>query len=95
VGLPEGDWTILRIGHTSAGKDNDGYGRNAPGSGATKMDASTVKAFYDGGLKKIAEAHRGKSPARLALCADGFWEARCQNWTPLPQQFRSRGYDPR
>ncbi len=94
--VPEGDWTILRIGHTTTGIENHPTMPETRGLEVDKLSREHVKAFFDGALAKIAD-QAGK------LAGNGWdyvlmdsWEAGCLNWT---DQFRDefkkrRGYDP-
>jgi hypothetical protein len=92
--VPEGDWTLLRIGYTTTGMMNGPSTRAGRGLECDKMDTSAL------------DAHFRAFPARLAETAGEFtgntfeylfvdsWECRYQNWTQaFPAEFAGlRGY---
>lgn len=93
---PEGQWRIIRFGHTTTGKTNWG---TAPEGGVglecDKMSRSAVHKFWESYptmlLSLVPEAN-GTTFKRFEM--DSF-EAGGQDWTPLmPEEFSSRrGYD--
>ncbi len=91
--VPDGDWTILRFGHTSTGQTN----RPAPSEGleCDKLDRSALDAHFRQFTERLlADA----GAARQALAGTHFdsWEVGAQNWSPVfAREFqRRRGYDP-
>lgn len=91
--VPEGRWTVMRIGYTSTGQTN----RPAPlpGLECDKLDPTALEAHFDAYIRKLVEdagPHAGK-----ALTGTHFdsWEVGGQNWTEhFPQAFlERRGYD--
>jgi hypothetical protein len=91
--VPAGDWTILRVGHTSTGQTN----RPAPlpGLECDKLDTAALDAHFEAFTATIL---RDVPPeARDALVATHLdsWEVGAQNWTSqFRQEFlKRRGYD--
>ena len=92
---PEGNWTIMRIGHTSTGQTN-ATGGGGKGLECDKFNPEAVKLQFN---KWFAEAIRQAGPdvakEVLKLFHIDSWECGSQNWSPV---FRSefkkrRGYD--
>ena len=92
---PPGKWTVLRIGHTSTGKDNHPAPETGRGLECDKLSKEAVDAMYAGLMKKII----ADSPAALARRSSPrtstVGRVHSQNWTPrLREEFRRRrGYD--
>ena len=93
--LPEGDWTILRFGHTSKGN------HVAPASGAAaglEVDKLSVAAiehnFNEGTLGHLVERLGSLTGTAFNCVTIDSWEAGCQTWTKeFDQQFEARrGY---
>lgn len=93
--LPEGDWTVLRIGHTSTGATNY-LGAAAMGLEVDKLDADAVALQFD---RWFGEARRQIGPELadrvLKVFHSDSWETGSQNWTPgLRREFEvRRGYE--
>lgn len=94
--LPEGDWAILRFGHTTNMKTN---GSTAPESGAglecDKFSRKAIRKFWNGYPKMVidlAGEYAGTTFKRFEIDS---YEAGPQDWTELmPEEFHSRrGYD--
>jgi hypothetical protein len=94
--VPEGEWTILRIGHTSTGKDNGPAMEETRGLECDKLDRANVKAFFDGGLAKIAQQAGTLTGHGWDYVLMDSWEAGRLNWTTkFREEFQKRrGYDP-
>ena len=94
--VPQGDWTILRIGHCSSGKTN---ASQAPPSGSglecDKMSREAVDHFwqsYPSLLLQLADTLAGRTFCRLEIDS---YEAGPQDWTPLMrEEFLSIGRPP-
>jgi hypothetical protein len=90
---PAGNWTLLRIGHTTTGK----MVRPAtlPGLESDKLSTAAANSHIDQFFKPVWEDAPDKlgSPFKFILLDS--WEAGCANWTPLmPKEFQQRrGYD--
>lgn len=93
--VPPGNWTILRIGHTSTGRMNNTAGAGK-GLECDKMNPEAVRFQYNhwfGEIKKMI----GKeltSKVLKSFHVDS-WECGSQNWTPaFRDEFKNRrGYD--
>jgi len=93
---PEGDWTIIRFGHTSTGSINHTAPESGQGLEVDKMSRSALDAFWAGfpsEVVKIAGKNAGKSLRRFEIDS---YEAGAQDWTPrMREEFQKRrGYDP-
>lgn len=93
--LPQGEWVVLRFGHTTTGHMN----LTAPVSGqGLEVDKFSRKALdkfwalYPAKLMELAGKHAGKSFKRIEIDS---YEAGSQDWTLLmPEEFKQRrGYD--
>ena len=94
--VPPGDWTILRIGHTSTGKDNAPAMPDTRGLECDKMNRQAVAAHFNGMFGKIFDDSGPLIGKGLKFVLMDSWEAGCQNWTPrFREEFQKRrGYDP-
>ncbi|MGM0572874.1 MAG: glycosyl hydrolase [Bacteroidota bacterium] len=93
---PAGQWDVIRIGHTSTGKENHPAPESGLGLECDKMSREAVKAHFDGMLAKlIADAGPLAGKVLVQMHTDS-WEVGFQNWTPkFREEFiRLRGYDP-
>jgi len=93
---PAGDWTIVRIGHTSTGITNHPAAPATEGLEADKLSRGAMTAHLQGGSMGAVIHDSGPLVGRslqYILCDS--WEAGCENWTPLIRDdFRRRhGYD--
>ncbi len=95
--VPEGDWTILRFGHTSTGKNNYPAPSDARGLEVDKLSAAALDKHFDGFLGKLIATTdaAGTGAGAFAGVHIDSWEVGYQNWTA---RFRSeferlRGYD--
>ena len=92
---PQGQWTILRIGHTSSGKMNHPAPETSLGLECDKLSRKAVDVHFAGLMGKLladARASGARSPGYVHIDS---WETGSQNWTPgFRQQFQARrGYD--
>lgn len=90
---PPGNWTLLRIGHTSTGATT--HPSTTDGLECDKLNPVAVKNH----MQNMYGAVLADSPEMVGttfkyVLLDS-WEAQCQNWTPLmAEEFRKRrGYD--
>ena len=94
--VPEGNWTILRMGHTSTGIQIHPAMDADRGLECDKMSRTAVEAHFNNMAGKvIADAGPLAGKALKMVLADS-WEAGCQNWTPefIAEFKHRRGYDP-
>ena len=92
---PEGNWTLLRIGHTSTGKTT--HPSTAPGLECDKLSVAAVNSHIDHLFKPVWEDSPDKAGNPFKYILLDSWEAGCENWTPLmAEEFQKRrGYDAR
>ncbi|WP_207535170.1 glycosyl hydrolase [Desertivirga arenae] len=92
---PKGNWTILRIGHTSTGQTN-ATGGAARGLECDKFNPDAIKLHFD---NWFGEAVRRAGPSLTPRVLNTFfmdsWECGSQNWSPVfKDEFKKRrGYD--
>jgi hypothetical protein len=89
--IPEGKWTILRMGHTTTGRGPD----TGAGLECDKMSKEAAETHFNALMSKlIAEAGPLTGKSLVATHIDS-WECGVQNWTPkFREDFkRRRGYD--
>jgi hypothetical protein len=93
--VPPGNWTLLRIGHTSTGRENHPSPESGKGLECDKLSKTAVEAHFAGYIGKVLEAKRPEGIKGLANITVDSWEARSQNWTPgFAGEFRRRmGYE--
>lgn len=93
--VPPGNWTILRVGHTSTGTTNY-IGGKGIGLECDKFNPEAIKLQFD---KWFGEAVRQAGPELAKKVLKIFhidsWEAGSQNWSPVfHEEFKKRrGYD--
>ncbi len=89
--LPEGNWTILRVGYTTTGKTN--HPARASGYECDKMSRKAFEAHWNGMMAPLLAA-AGKYKAFNNALIDSY-EVGGQNWTEgFAEEFKKRrGYD--
>jgi len=94
--VPPGDWTILRVGYTPTGHENETAG-GGKGLECDKFNPAAARVQFDGWF---GETIRQMGPQLAGRVLKVFhvdsWEAGSQNWSPVFQREfrRRRGYDP-
>ncbi|MDR3219313.1 MAG: DNA-binding protein [Dysgonamonadaceae bacterium] len=92
---PEGEWTILRMGHTSTGHTNATGGKGS-GLECDKFNPEAIRLQFDSWFGKAYEV-AGKDLASrvLKIFHVDSWECGSQNWSPVfRKEFKKRrGYD--
>ncbi|MBO4642635.1 MAG: hypothetical protein J5661_07260 [Bacteroidaceae bacterium] len=94
---PAGDWTILRMGHTTTGKES--HPTSAATGGGLEVDKLSRKAlnqYWKDGVQPILDYLGPLVGTALTNCLVDSYEVGCGNWTDgFAQEFqRLRGYDP-
>jgi len=92
---PEGNWTILRMGHTSTGYDN-GTGGKGSGLECDKFNPEAIKLQFDSWFGKAIEVAGEDLASRvLKIFHVDSWECGSQNWSSnFRDEFKERrGYD--
>ncbi|NOX53749.1 MAG: hypothetical protein GXP27_04805, partial [Planctomycetes bacterium] len=94
--VPEGRWTILRIGHTPTGKDNHPAPESGRGLECDKLSRRAVQTHFAGFIGKLIQDVGPLAGKTLVATHIDSWEVGVQNWTPkFRDEFhRRRGYDP-
>ncbi|SDM09674.1 Glycosyl hydrolases family 2, sugar binding domain [Catalinimonas alkaloidigena] len=93
--VPEGNWTILRMGHTSTGHTN-ATGGAGQGLECDKFNPEAIRKQFDGWY---GEAIRQMGPELAEDVLKVFhidsWECGSQNWSPVfrAEFQKRRGYD--
>jgi hypothetical protein len=91
--IPEGNWTILRVGYTLTGKHNEGP-RGSTGFESDKLSADATMAYFEG-MKNVflkdREAYIGNTLKSILMDS---WESHFLNWTKnFADEFEQRrGY---
>jgi hypothetical protein len=93
--LPEGQWEILRFGHTTTGAMNMTAPVSGQGLEVDKMNRNALDKFwalYPQKLLDLAGKHSGKTFKRIEIDS---YEAGFQDWTPkMATEFKNRrGYE--
>jgi len=93
--VPDGSWTILRVGHTSTGHTNEtgGAGR---GLECDKFNPEAAKIQFDNWFGEAVRIAGPELAGRvLKIFHTDSWECGSQNWSPVfREEFQKRrGYD--
>ena len=93
--VPEGQWTILRIGETNKGLVNHPAPKEGLGLECDKLSKEAVDAQFAGLMKKLIADVGGLAGKTLVGTHIDSWETGMQSWTArFPQEFQARrGYD--
>jgi (4-O-methyl)-D-glucuronate---lignin esterase len=94
--VPAGEWTVLRIGHTSTGMMNNPSPQSGRGLECDKLSKEGIEAQFAGMMGKLIADVGGAAGKTLVATHIDSWENGSQNWTPkMRQEFQKRrGYDP-
>lgn len=92
---PEGEWVILRLGHTPTGTENHPAVRGGQGLECDKMSKEAVDIFWQGGLAPIIDKLDTLIGTVVNNCLIDSYEVGTANWTPaFAGEFEQlRGYD--
>ena len=90
--IPEGEWTILRIGYQHTGRRNHPAAEGGSGLEVDKLSAAAVTRFWEASPARLLEEAGNVSTVLIDS-----YEAGHQNWTEgFENEFIKRmGYDPR
>ena len=96
--VPEGDWTILRLGYTPNGRNNHPAPTEGTGLECDKLSKEAAQAHWDGCMGKILAALgplAGNVKSGLNNVLIDSYEVGTQNWTQnFKEEFQKRrGYD--
>ncbi|HWA28026.1 MAG TPA: glycosyl hydrolase [Lacunisphaera sp.] len=92
---PAGDWTVMRIGHTSTGKNNVAASAAGRGLEIDKFSAAATEFHFHHVIDQVAADAKAAGLKGLSFVTIDSYEAGMQNWTAdFPAEFRRRaGYD--
>ncbi len=95
--VPEGEWTVLRVGYTANGRNNHPAPAEGTGLECDKLSKAAAQAHWDGHMGKILAALgplAGNVKAGLNNVLIDSYEVGSQNWTQgFEQEFLKRcGY---
>ena len=93
--VPQGKWTVLRIGHTSTGAVNAPAPASGRGLECDKLSKDAADAMFAGLMGKIIADNPARAGKTLVTTHIDSWEIHSQNWTPrMREEFQKRrGYD--
>jgi len=93
--LPEGDWTVIRFGHTFTGAKAIPAPASGIGPECDKLAKEGIEASFNGMLGQLAQNAGPLAGTTLVTTHSDSWEMGAQNWTPkMREEFqRLRGYD--
>ena len=95
--VPEGAWTILRVGYTANGRSNHPAPAEGTGLECDKLSKEAAQAHWDGHMGKILAALgplAGRGDTGLNNVLIDSYEVGTQNWTPGFEDafLKRRGY---
>lgn len=92
---PKGNWTIIRMGHTSTGHKNETAG-GGKGLECDKFNPTAIKLQFDNWFAKIyGSVDEATAREVVKIFYIDSWECGSQNWSPVfAAEFKKRrGYD--
>lgn len=78
---PDGEWVILRVGHTPTGAENHPAVIGGRGLECDKMSRKAVDIYWEGGIKPIIGKLGNLVGTALTNCLIDSYEVGCTNWT--------------
>jgi hypothetical protein len=95
LSLPEGKWTILRIGYTLTGAQNVATRQSGLGLEVDKLSSESLDRFIDGGLTPLFDRMGPLVGNPFTTVLVDSYETGYNNWTPkIIAEFKARrGYD--
>ena len=93
--LPEGEWTVMRFGHTTTGVPNHPAPEGGLGLESDKLSKIATTFHFRSLIEKLAKDVHPLAGRSLVSTHIDSWETGTQNWTPtMRADFkRLRGYD--
>ncbi len=82
--VPPGQWTILRLGHTTTGVENHPAPAGGLGLESDKLSKKASEVAFAGLMAKViadSKSLAGKGKTLVSTHIDS-WETGSQNWTP-------------
>lgn len=92
---PPGAWTILRVGHTTTGKENVAASATGRGLECDKLNPAGAEFHFNQVIRRVREMAAAVGATGPQTVEIDSFEAGMQNWTEgFPAEFRRRaGYD--
>ncbi len=92
--VPEGDWMILRMGHTSTGHTNY-TGGGGLGLECDKLNPEAVTLQFDRWFGELFRQAGPEAARVMKIFHVDSWECGSQNWSPVFREefLKKRGYD--
>jgi hypothetical protein len=93
--VPDGKWTVLRIGHTSTGKMNHPAPKESLGLECDKLSKKAIEVQFDGLMGRLLADQATVGGKSLTMTHIDSWEVGSQNWTlGFREEFQKKyGYD--
>ena len=93
--VPEGDWVVLRLGHTPIGTTNRPAPPEAKGLEVDKMSKTALDAYWKGGVQPIIDKLGDLIGTTVNNCLIDSYEVETTNWTVgFDAEFKKlRGYN--
>jgi hypothetical protein len=94
--VPEGNWVILRMGHTAAGAHVSTQSAGWGGRVLDYMNPDSLRTYWQRNIEPLFKAIGPMAGKTLRYVHTDSWEGGGMNWTPgFEQTFKkNRGYDP-
>jgi hypothetical protein len=94
--VPEGRWTILRMGYSLTGAKNRPSVPAGSGYEVDKLSSKYVQQYFAGYMNPMKQHLGDLVGSTVQYMTMDSWEAGMQNWTDemIPEFQRRRGYDP-
>jgi hypothetical protein len=94
--VPDGEWTLIRMGHTPTGAENSPSPDAGRGPEVDKMSRTAMDHFWDGMMASVLKDNGKIEKYGLNNALIDSYEVGSQNWTPkFREEFmKRRGYDP-
>lgn len=88
--VPEGNWTVLRIGHTAIGRTNHSAPSNGTGLECDKFSKTAFDFHWEQVFKNILPLLKAWNSGKIGLLIDSY-EMGLQNWSPgFPSEFEKK-----
>lgn len=93
--VPEGEWIVLRLGHTAIGTKNRPAPEGGSGLEVDKMSTAALDAYWEAGIQPILNKLGDLVGSTVNNCIIDSYEVETTNWTlGFDTEFKNlRGYD--
>ncbi len=94
--VPDGEWVVLRIGHTATGAHVSTQSAGWGGRVLDYMNSASLDAYWNRNIEPLFQAIGPLAGTTLRYVHTDSWEGGGMNWTPgFDRTFQeNRGYDP-